>query len=90
MNFGRMWLDKVVDHILQIHHHDIIDSSHNVTLYSSHREEGSAALPLNLGRPLWPCPPAECIIEALQLSSLDLKNASSGYLLLRPACHCTV
>ena len=52
MNFGRMWLDKVVDHILQIHHHDIIDSSHNVTLYSSHREEGSAALPLNLGRPL--------------------------------------
>ena len=55
MNFGRMWLDKVVDHILQIHHHDIshiIDSSHSVTLYTSHKEVGSAALPLNLGRRL--------------------------------------
>lgn len=55
MNFGRMWLDSVVDHILQIHHHDIsriIDSSHSVTLYTSHRQAGSAALPLNLGRPL--------------------------------------
>lgn len=92
-----MWLDKVVDHILQIHHHDIshiIDSSHNVTLYSSHREVGSAALrlfSLNLGRPLWPCPPAEYIIEALQLLSLDLKNASLPVIFALEAClplHC--
>ena len=41
---------------------------------------------LNLGRPLWPCPPAEYTIEALQFSSLDLKNASLPVIFALEAC----